>query len=96
MQRLKIRRQKRGSVVQNFSKVAWDKTQRMAVSHKGTASSDPPTSHGLPMSPPEPNPYTELSEDELYEKFQNDGPVLADHSEKTKAAKKSEEAKWIA
>jgi hypothetical protein len=96
MQRLNIRRQKRDSVVQKSSKVVWDKIQCMVASHKDTAPSGTPTSNDLSMSPPEPNPYTELSEDELYEKFRNDGPVLADHSEKTKAAKKSEEAKWIA
>ncbi|KAM3520370.1 hypothetical protein MY4038_009450 [Beauveria bassiana] len=61
-----------------------------SASQKGTGSSGTPTSSDPATSSPEQNPYTELSEDELYKRFQNEGPVLTNHSEKTKAAKKAE------
>ncbi|KAM3555122.1 hypothetical protein ARSEF4850_006153 [Beauveria asiatica] len=111
MQRLSIRRQKRSSITQGASKATWDKIQHAAgngsattgqqprelalASQKGAGPSGTPTSSDPATSSPEQNPYTELSEDELYKQFRNEGPVLANHSEKTKAAKKAEEAKWI-
>ncbi|KAJ2967724.1 hypothetical protein NQ176_g9523 [Zarea fungicola] len=109
LQRLNIRRLKGIDTVPRSSEATWNKIQYVTgnaiatASQKssesnfsyGTAPSSTATSNVPSTSLPEHNPYAELSEDELYEKFRKDGPVLADHSDNTKAAKKSEEAKWI-
>lgn len=39
--------------------------------------------------------YCSPAEDELYEQFQADGPTLANHGDKTKQFKQTEEKKWI-
>ncbi|KAJ2981946.1 hypothetical protein NQ176_g1710 [Zarea fungicola] len=104
LQRLSIKRLKARETLPRSSEATWNKIQYATGNAIATAGQKPrepnypygtSTSNVPSNSLPEHNPYAELSEDELYEKFRSDGPVLADHSDNTKAAKKSEEAKWI-
>ncbi|KAJ2983487.1 hypothetical protein NQ176_g645 [Zarea fungicola] len=89
LQRLNIRRLK-GNAIATASQKPRESNSPYGTAPSGTSTFNVPSTSLL-----EHNPYAELSDDELYEKFRKDGPVLADHSDNTKAAKKSEEAKWI-
>lgn len=103
MQRMSIKHHKSSLPAQKPSNTGYSNAQYKAGNISGTANQQPcelalasrkdtdsfgTSSSGISyVSFLEQNTFAELSEDELYDKFQTDGPVLADHSEKTKKAK---------
>ncbi|KAJ3480965.1 hypothetical protein NLG97_g7940 [Lecanicillium saksenae] len=109
MQRLSVRRSNYSSAASRASQTAYNNRQFETGTVPVTAKQQhdepaaswqkaeaPGTLQSTITSPSsrDQNALTELSLEELYQRFQADGPVVADHCKSTKQLMKAEESKW--
>ncbi|TQV90231.1 FluG domain-containing protein [Cordyceps javanica] len=110
MQRLSVRRSNHSSAASRASQTACNNGQYETGSVPATAKQqhDEPAASWQKTEAPgslqstitvpssqEQKVLAELSLEELYQRFQADGPVVADHSRRTKQLMKIEETKWV-